>query len=314
MKLEKKCLILALAVADALFGGCGERDDDDWERADRPHRYEPITASLEDEPVESKPVESKPVESKPVEQPLLSSIYASAKPGNLLQFGAYEQDNNLSNGVEPIEWVVLANEGDKILVLSKYVLAGKIEGYEDDRIEDAPRRDSVTWAVSRERKGLNDSFYEEAFSEEERNCILESKITTPDTEGTWSGRSNQPFHTYGGSDTRDHLFLLSYEEFKKYVKPLRIEMAEPTAASGVRTIKDDSEFAGWLLRSPGTPHWEEDDYAVTCTGYSYSFTNIGYDGDRYTHFKGEGYDIYTFQQGRASDYSGLRPAMWLKVK
>lgn len=66
MKLEKKCLILALAAA-ALFGGCGERDDDDWERADRTHRYEPITASLEYEPLEFKPVESKPVEeSKPL--------------------------------------------------------------------------------------------------------------------------------------------------------------------------------------------------------------------------------------------------------
>lgn len=309
MKLEKKCLILALAVAAALFGGCGERDDDDWERADRPLlEAEPLTVEY------SEPVILESGEPEPVEQPLLSSIYASAKPGNLLQFGAYEQDNNLSNGAEPIEWVVLANEGDKILVLSKYVLAGKIEGYEDDWIEDAPR-DAVTWAVSRERKWLNDSFYEEAFSEEERNCILESKITTPDTEGTWYGRSNQPFHTYGGSDTRDHLFLLSYEEFKKYVKPLRIEMAEPTAASGVRDSgyaegMPSSEFAAWLLRSPGTPcHWEKD-YAVTSTDYSVCFTNIGYDGDRYT----EGYYSYVFQSGRANDLRGLRPAMWLKVK
>lgn len=67
MKLKKKCLILALAVAAALFGGCGERDDNDWERADRSHRYEldPVEASVPVE--ESKPVEPEPVEeSKPL--------------------------------------------------------------------------------------------------------------------------------------------------------------------------------------------------------------------------------------------------------
>lgn len=63
MKLEKRCLILTLAVAAALFGGCGEKDDDDWERADRSHRYE------QEESVQKSGAEAEPLaEPDPVEE------------------------------------------------------------------------------------------------------------------------------------------------------------------------------------------------------------------------------------------------------
>ena len=37
-------------------------------------------------------------------------------------FGSYEQDGDAANGKEPIEWLVLARDGDKALLLSKYAL------------------------------------------------------------------------------------------------------------------------------------------------------------------------------------------------
>ena len=40
--------------------------------------------------------------------------------GDYFTFGAYEQDNNLANGPEPIEWIVLAKEEKKILIISRY--------------------------------------------------------------------------------------------------------------------------------------------------------------------------------------------------
>ena len=55
-----------------------------------------------------------------------ASIYAqyeiekikSAKIGDTITFGTYEQDNDTANGKEDIEWLVLAKEGKKALLIS----------------------------------------------------------------------------------------------------------------------------------------------------------------------------------------------------
>ena len=46
----------------------------------------------------------------------------NAVAGDVVTLGAYEQDNNASNGAEPIEWIVLQNENGTVYLLSKYVL------------------------------------------------------------------------------------------------------------------------------------------------------------------------------------------------
>ena len=66
--------------------------------------------------------------------------------GAVVTFGAYEQDNNTSNGKEKIEWIVLATEGDKSLVISKYIL--DCQPYNTSRAE-------VTWEICTLRTWLN---------------------------------------------------------------------------------------------------------------------------------------------------------------
>lgn len=51
-----------------------------------------------------------------------ASLLGNAKAGDVVEYGVYEQDNDLSNGPEPILWRVLTVEGDKALVVSEYVL------------------------------------------------------------------------------------------------------------------------------------------------------------------------------------------------
>ncbi|MBQ5607687.1 MAG: hypothetical protein IIU86_01525 [Oscillospiraceae bacterium] len=46
----------------------------------------------------------------------------TCESGDVITFGTYEQDNNLDNGAETIEWLVLNREGNKALVISKYCL------------------------------------------------------------------------------------------------------------------------------------------------------------------------------------------------
>lgn len=43
-------------------------------------------------------------------------------PGDIFILGEYEQDNDLGNGKEPIEWIVLENNDGVIYAISKYVL------------------------------------------------------------------------------------------------------------------------------------------------------------------------------------------------
>ena len=47
-------------------------------------------------------------------------LLSGAEAGSRVFFGAYEQDNDESDGREDIEWLVLAREGDRLLVISRY--------------------------------------------------------------------------------------------------------------------------------------------------------------------------------------------------
>ena len=72
-----------------------------------------------------------------------------------ITFGSYEQDNNLKNGQEPIEWLVLERAGDYAMIISKYGLdAQPYHGVSED----------VTWENCTLRVWLNLVFAPSAFS------------------------------------------------------------------------------------------------------------------------------------------------------
>ena len=53
---------------------------------------------------------------------LAQTMKKTVAVGDIIQFGHYEQDNNLDNGSEAIEWIVLDYDeaNHKVLLLSKY--------------------------------------------------------------------------------------------------------------------------------------------------------------------------------------------------
>ena len=63
-------------------------------------------------------------------------IAVNSKQGDIIVLGHYKQDNDLSNGKEPIEWIVLSNEEEKILLLSKYGLDCLPYNYKMENITD----------------------------------------------------------------------------------------------------------------------------------------------------------------------------------
>lgn len=87
----------------------------------------------------------------------------AVEPGDLVQFGSFEQDGNLENGPEPIEWIALKTEGDHVYLLSKYLL--KNMSY-------SAVFGIATWDTSGIREWLNGEFYNKAFTDDERSAIM----------------------------------------------------------------------------------------------------------------------------------------------
>ena len=103
----------------------------------------------------------------------ISDAFADEVPptekGDVVYFGSYEQDNDFTNGKEPIEWLVVRIQDGKALLLSKDVL-----DYQQYHSAHA----SITWEECAIRAWLNDSFLNAAFTIEEQAQLLPVIINT----------------------------------------------------------------------------------------------------------------------------------------
>ena len=131
--------------------------------------------------------------------------------GDIVSFGSYEQDNDTSNGKEKIKWIVLANEGSRILVISDKAL--------DCRPYNIISTD-VTWEICTLRHWLNENFFRAAFSDGERAMIPMVSV---------SADGNPDFDTDPGNATQDKVFLLSIAEANKYFDSDEARKCVPTA-------------------------------------------------------------------------------------
>ena len=168
------------------------------------------------------------------------------KVGETIEFGNYPQEED---GTEkPIEWIVMKNEGNQVLLLSKYVLDAKPynEGWE-----------SVTWQTSDIRQWLNNEFYTTAFNKSEKAKIQTSLIKNED---------NSENGTSGGNDTEDKVFLLSEKEAETLFSNDEERIAKATEyaeKSGVYVNEEKAVL--WWLRSPGCSR----DYAAEVSYYGW---------------------------------------------
>lgn len=166
---------------------------------------------------------------------------ADIEVGGYIKFGSYEQDNNTSNGKETIEWLVLEKKDGKALVISKYAL-----DFQPYHTSDA----DVTWETCSLRKWLNDDFLNVAFSNEEQ-----ARIPTV----TVSADKHPSYDTDPGNKTQDKVFLLGYNEAKKYFDSDEARLCVPTdyvVAQGAFTYEsfkvNGKATCNWSLRSPGS--------------------------------------------------------------
>lgn len=206
--------------------------------------------------------------------------------GNYVTFGEYPQ-TTAGEDMTPIEWLVLARDGDKALLISRYGLDA--QPYNKDHT-------SVTWETCTLRTWLNGTFYNKAFSSAEQAAILTTSADNSKYQ-CYSGGS-----TNGCNNTQDKVLLLSYAEANKYfgvtydnrrntksrVAPTAYAIAQGAYADSFRRTADGTAAGQWWLRSPGLYH---QDYAASV------LTDGSFDG----------HDV-------SSDYGSVRPALWVNIE
>lgn len=143
--------------------------------------------------------------------------------GYLTVLGSYEQNNNSNDGHEPIKWIVLHSEGNKTLLASSLILA---RGEYNDHVDG--QSIACSWKSSRIRNWLNNEFYNEAFSDDEKAHILNTQIEQD------------------GETTKDKVFLLNIEQAENYFRIFqKLRQAAETESSG------GGKRVDWWLISSG---------------------------------------------------------------
>lgn len=157
-------------------------------------------------------------------------------PDDLLFLGSYEQELDATFvGPEGIAWICLGTNEDGTEGLFTTLYAIDVEKYSDDKSND-------TWEKSSIREWLNSTFYNLAFTDEEKAVIRAHTVYNDGYE------NNPEWDRDGGQDTEDKVFLLSAADYTYYFGK---EKTPYTDYALEKTTKIISETGTWWLRSPG---------------------------------------------------------------
>lgn len=183
--------------------------------------------TVNDKKIQAKEAAKAALEAKKVREAEL----AKWKVGNSFTFGSYYRDD--SSTKKPIEWIISSRKGNSALLISKYGIDCKV--YNDQWV-------NSTWESCQLRRWLNNEFFRNAFNFEEQGKIQSTGVHTP---------NSSDYHTAGGNDTSDKVFLLSLDEFKDYVGFYNWKCSPTAYAISNGADRDKNGCSWWWLRSPG---------------------------------------------------------------
>ncbi|MBR1407451.1 MAG: hypothetical protein IJ573_00960 [Clostridia bacterium] len=175
---------------------------------------------------------------------LTGAAMAEIKAGDIITFGSYEQDNDQTNGKEPIEWVVMEVEGGDAMLLSRYVL--DILAYNDGNMK-------TSWKKSSLRSWLNSTFYDEAFTGEEKAQLLIKELETKYDEGT----------------TADPVTLMTCPDALRIFENHQARQCvgtEYAKAKGLYQSKKYKGFTHWWTRNPSWESYNKASYVAASGG------------------------------------------------
>lgn len=172
-----------------------------------------------------------------------------AEKGQIITLGQYPQSDITGAKKDPIEWKVLAVEGDKALVVS-------LKGL--DNVMFHKQNMSVNWAKSDLRAWLNGEFLDAAFSKEEQAKIRITVNDIPDS--TVHGAP-------GCADTEDKIFCLSIAQAQELFASDEDRTCAATAYAKAKGafVHASNGNCWWWLRNPG--YYPSDSAGINYYGY-----------------------------------------------
>lgn len=191
------------------------------------------------------------------EDAAVKAIYREEEDLENISFGTYVQDKDLSNGQDRIEWLVLDEEENRKLLISKYSLdlgpyyreisgngfaLGKWNKESNTEIRD------VRWETCTLRRWLNTEFKKKAFTDEEQQRMLD--VINTNNENAAFGK--EPYEAVQNDlSTQDQIFLLSVEEVQRYFVDKEARKCEVTEYVNLKkgSDKDEIMYGSWWLRS-----------------------------------------------------------------
>lgn len=197
-----------------------------------------------------------------------------------IKFGNYWQGINEEEGKTPIEWIVVSKKDNEFLLVSLYCLDCK---------KFNEKKMNAIWKDSDIRKWLNNYFFDQAFSNEEKDIIVEKSIIN----------KNVNLEEDANGNTLDKIFLLSVDEIKEYFESNESRMTAPTKFAVFHNAYQNLNYK--TKEGTGTCFW----WSRSAGNH---FSNIHVAGVNYFGYIGISGNLPT-----ANNFA-IRPAIWIKVK
>ena len=199
--------------------------------------------SVEEHKINSESLEVQKISSGDIEEQISKArsvstygVMSTIDEMDTVTFGSYPQSSTSANKLEPIEWIILERDykNNRALLLSKYIL---------DNVSFNSEHKICKWKESELRQWMNQTFYDKAFNDNEKNQIVE------DTH-----LSDYFFDDEQVDAVTDKVFLLSETEVNKYFK--RYDMLEENkrlATRGTNYAKnvDNNGVKLWVRENTG---------------------------------------------------------------
>ena len=204
---------------------------------------------------------------------------------------SYQDDNNyfIDNiywfKYEKIKWEILENKNDSYLIVTKDIIDS--QDYYSDATSGVTEHNGGSgygnnYKLSNIRKWLNDSFYNWAFNDKEKEIILTTEVDNSKESTSWMNND------YACENTFDNIFLLSHHE--------AIDIYYPVQENRKYKGTDYAKCQGLLVASNGYSCWR---LRSPYTNFETRDTHLDHNGQR-------------FNQGVINTGYGIRPALWIK--
>lgn len=227
----------------------------------------------------------------------------------ILRFGKFEQDNNLKNGKEDIEWIIIDEDDMSTTLISRYVLYAL--PYDENIDIENVANVQTTWEGSSLRTWLNEEFFNESFSEEEKKFILNNTVKNSGIFGINNGIESDNV----GPDTDDKVYILSKDEIRKYFgfesqgksENYKVRMSE--YAKSFLEKEEGKDFAIWHKEKKYSEkdkdfseYWLRSGLGTTMSGDIELFSDII---EKDGHVSDRGYPFYVYKNEKQSDKGSI---------